>query len=79
MMAGEQCFLKEELPSPKDISEESLFLIMLDGGYVDDGREIFDEDLDEKPATTGKECPNECVLLCNIKMLLSTIYSMYIY
>ena len=22
-------------------------------GYVDDGREIFDEDLDEKPAASG--------------------------
>ena len=25
----------------------------IDGGYVDDGREIFDEDLDEKPSATG--------------------------
>ena len=52
---------------------------MLDGttDYVDDGREIFDEDLDEKPATTGSERMYSMVL-CNIKMLLlSTLYCMY--
>ena len=32
-----------------------IILIILDGAaeYVDDGREIFDEDLDEKPTAAG--------------------------
>ncbi len=54
-----------------------IILIILDGAaeYVDDGREIFDEDLDEKPTAAG----NDDSYADNVNSALCSELYIYIY